>query len=96
MAAAAPALLSTATIGILDRAAEQTETTGTVLDSVEIARTAISCGAITTIPSTPWSRSRSAASWTERASSERRVATLTKYPASRAACSMLSSVRAGP
>ncbi len=75
---------------------EPTATTGTELVTLATALTAEVCGATTTIPSTPWSRSRSTASWTERLSSERRLATLTKYPALRAARSMPSSIEAGP
>ncbi len=96
MAASAPASLSTATIGTRDWLPDPTATTGTALESLATALTAEICGAMTTMPSTPWSRRRSTASWSERLSSERRLATLTKYPALLAACSIPSSIEAGP
>ncbi len=96
MAAAAPAELSTAILGTADGAPVPTITTGTTLDTSATPPAAEVCGAMIAMPSTPWSRSRSTASCTERASSERRDATQTKYPALRAACSRPSSIEAGP
>ncbi len=55
-----------------------------------------SCGATTMIPSADWARSRSTPSPIERRFSELRLMMLTLYPCSRAACSILNTVEAGP
>src|SRR6266436_1407086 len=77
VAAAAPASWSTATTGKESSGPASTATTGTSGGRCRSASTAARCGAITTTPSTPWSRSRCTAPTTDARFSERRLAMLT-------------------
>lgn len=88
MASSAPASLSTATEASKVWVPQPTATRGTSDGTFASAATAVLCGAMTMIPSTPWSRSRSTASSTERRSSVPIAATVTKYSCCLAACSM--------
>ena len=78
VAAAAPANWSTATIATSSSGPASTATTATSAGTCATALAALSCGAITRMPSTPWSRSRSTAVSTDARSSDRRLMMLVK------------------
>lgn len=88
MASSAPASLSTATETSAVWVPQPTATRGTSAGTLASAPTAAVCGAMTTIPATFWSRSRSTASSTEYRSRVPTAATVTEYSCSLAACSM--------
>jgi hypothetical protein len=67
---------------------QPTATRGTSEGTLASAPTAAVCGAMTMIPATPWSRSRSTASSTERRSNVPIAATVTKCSYCLDACSM--------
>ena len=96
VAAAAPAIWSTVATGIDAFGPAATATTAKSGLTCRSASTPARSGAMTATPSTPWSRSCWMAASTVPRLSERRLETLTAYPASCAACSMPNKVEAGP
>ena len=75
---------------------DMTMTTGTEASNVSTAADASSCGAMMTMPSTPWPMKCSSARCMASESNWLIVATLTKYPMSRAAPPRATSVLVGP
>ncbi len=78
VAICAPSNWSTATSGTESSGPASAATTGTSSGRCSSADVADSCGAITRMPSTPWSRRRSTALTTDELASERRLTMLTK------------------
>jgi hypothetical protein len=78
VAARAPAYWSTTTSGTESSGPASAATIGTSVGRFVSACAADSCGAVTTMPSTPWSRRRSTALTTDERSSDFRLTMLTK------------------
>ena len=106
MARRAPTRWSTATLTVCPGAPTALEpspsgraaimTTGTGARNASTAAATPSCGAMTTMPSTRWAMKCSSTRPMATSSKRRSVATVTKYPASRAASSNAIRVPIGP